>query len=1189
MSHGKPIRILAAAAILAALGYALATRLRKPEPKDGAPTPELELTLARETGAAWACEGDSVQGAWEKARATLEGVANHPQSAPQDLVNLACVKLQLFKDDAARQAQETKSIEELCRRAVARDPKLATAHYVLGAIAMDRGQGTSEENAAAARPEFEQAVALAPDDVPAKLRLAEALYEVGERDRAIEVYQEVRRRGPEFAGAFYMPAIFRLARQLRQRKQGDDLKVSSELLAEHKRLTEAGSANPGEEEIKLGNLARVKLPAALGSAATRAPADATSVRFEATPPLLAAELAEITSFDVADVDSDLRDDVVAVGVGADGKGSLWWARQDEKGAFHAEKLRDGRFARVIALDLENEHGMNLLLLGDEAPQLLAPDPSGNGGFVDVSAQLPPLPRIADVAGVDFGHDGQLDLVLATAEGVKLVRNDGVPKDPIERKRLGPIQLKDVTAEASLPAGDFAWVTFEDFDSDQDVDLLMGGPNAPTTLASSLRKGRFEPLAPEKSGLPATLARAPRIADLDHDGKPDLLLPGDPPAFARNHGDGTFEPGRPLPELAPLFDGAAATLADVDLDGELDLVGVGADGAIAARLGVLAGASGATVALGGAPAPGAAPRLADLDDDGDLDLVSLAGKGERGIVVRCGSVKGATSILLQLRGQKDNRQAIGAIVEVRALDLYQRRFVTERRQLLGLGGRKAADVLRITWPNGVVQCFVAPVTPEPKDPKEPSPAPRACGGAPHGEKPGATILPVPQKEGLAGSCPFLYSWDGKRYVFVTDVLGTTPLGLPMTETMYVPPDHDELVRLTSDQLAPVDGQYRVQFTEELREVTFLDRAQLWVVDHPADVVVHPEERFSFPPFAPQHVHTVRKALPLVKAVDQQGRDWTDALAREDHVHAVPFEPLDSRYLGLVTGHSLELTLPDAARSAKKVRLLMNGWLHWTDASVNLLADRNGATKFVPPLLSVPDAKSPGGWRETGPPVGFPAGKTKTMVLDVTSLLNRDDLRLRVFSTIRLYWDRIEVAVDDDDAPITVTKLEPAKASLWHRGFSAPIGDEAADQPARFDWDRLEPIARWNQHAGMLTRLGDVVPLLGAIDDRFVILSAGDAVDLRFDARGIAPPKPGMARTFLLFVDGWAKDADPNTTFSQTVEPLPFHGMSGYPYGAAERFPDDAAHDEWRLEWNTRPGRRLIPELATPPRATAPEGP
>ncbi|MFT5831356.1 MAG: hypothetical protein ACI9D0_001949, partial [Bacteroidia bacterium] len=46
----------------------------------------------------------------------------------------------------------------------------------------------------------------------------------------------------------------------------------------------------------------------------------------------------------------------------------------------------------------------------------------------------------------------------------------------------------------------------------------------------------------------------------------------------------------------------------------------------------------------------------------------------------------------------------------------------------------------------------------------------------------------------------------------------------------------------------------------------------------------------------------------------------------------------------------------------------------------------------------------------------------------------------------------------------------------------------------------------------------------------------------------------------------------------VEPLPFHGMSGYPYGEAEHFPNGPVHQAWRKEWNTRQSKRWIERLA-----------
>ena len=1125
----------------------------------------VELSVAREVGARGAGAAQ-----WEEAHQSLVRVAEDPAATAQDLVNLACVKLHRFGDDAAKAAAEVEGARTLCTRALEKDPKCAAAHFVLGLIAFEK-----DLKPAAAKEHFAKAVEFAPDDLPTRIRYGEALAEVGETNAAIEQYEVVHKRGIEFAGAYYKPAIYKLSRLLRSRKQGEDQKVAAELTREHTQLGKEGAPEAAQDDLRYGNLARVRVPPPAPRPGT-APKSLPPVRFDLAGAPLLAEAGTIVSLDAADLNGDGCDDVVALGASG-----LWCALSDGKGkgGFAAREVNGakGRISgtRVAVVHVENEGGPSLLVFGAGGTLLLSPD--AEKLFRDESGQLPPLPAVNDVQGVDYDHEGHLDLLFATPAGVKLLRNDGIPVDQTTLERQGPIHFTDVTGETGMPQVACDWVAIEDFDSDQDIDFMVGGAATPPLIVSNLRKGRFEIQKPEKSGLSPALHGRPLLADLDHDGRVDVVEPGSPPAWQRNRGDGTFEAPQPLPLLAPLF-GRGAQLADLDWNGEQDLVGVGSDGEVAVHFGSLTAAGAPELALGGKPLAGTLPLLDDLDNDGALDLLTASPKG---VEVRRSSVKGGNALDLLLKGVKDNRAAIGAIVEVRAGDHYERRLALSRRQIFGLGSRSGADVARITWPNGVVQNLVKPAN----NVVEP---PCALGGTP--ATPVAVRFGVIQKEGLVGSCPFLYAWNGKSYGFVSDVLGITPLGLPMKEGVYVPPDHDELVRVTGDQLKADGGEYRLQFTEELREVTFLDRAQLWVVDHPADVEVHPEERFTFPPFPPQKIHTIKGALPITKAVDQSGRDWTRELQQVDGVHAVPFQPVDSRFLGLVTSHVLELTLPDAVRTAKKVRLLMTGWLYWTDASVNVAADHNGKFDFVPPIFSVPDPTAKGkgpsdpdaGWRECGPPVGFPAGKTKTMVLDVTSMINRDDPRLRIFSTIRLYWDAIRVAVDDDDAPIAVTKLEPKGAKLWSRGFSAPVAECSDEKPARFDWDHLENEPRWNQHRGMLTRYGDVAPLLADIDDRFVILSSGDAIELRFDA-ATTPPKAGMARTYLLFLDGWAKDADPNTMYSQTVEPLPFHGMSGYPYGQDEHYPDDDLHADYRAQWNTRPGRRLIESLVVPPAA------
>jgi hypothetical protein len=48
----------------------------------------------------------------------------------------------------------------------------------------------------------------------------------------------------------------------------------------------------------------------------------------------------------------------------------------------------------------------------------------------------------------------------------------------------------------------------------------------------------------------------------------------------------------------------------------------------------------------------------------------------------------------------------------------------------------------------------------------------------------------------------------------------------------------------------------------------------------------------------------------------------------------------------------------------------------------------------------------------------------------------------------------------------------------------------------------------------------------------------------------------------------KDADLHTATGQTVEPLPFHSATRYPYAPDQRYPDDDAHRRYNKAYNTR---------------------
>jgi hypothetical protein len=212
------------------------------------------------------------------------------------------------------------------------------------------------------------------------------------------------------------------------------------------------------------------------------------------------------------------------------------------------------------------------------------------------------------------------------------------------------------------------------------------------------------------------------------------------------------------------------------------------------------------------------------------------------------------------------------------------------------------------------------------------------------------------------------------------------------------------------------------------------------------------------------------------------------------------------------------------------------------------------------------------------MGIPAGKPKTMAVDLTGKFLSASREVRIVTNLCLYWDEIFLVENSAPPEARLTPVETIAADLHFRGFSKATIHPERKQPEGFDYARVSATSMWNPTPGNYTRYGAVDKLLAEVDDRLVIMGSGDEVQLRFRAAGLPELPVGWKRDFLLLVDGWAKDADANTAFSQSVLPLPFHSMSRYPYPAGEHFPDDAEHERYQREYNTRPALRLIRPLS-----------
>jgi tetratricopeptide (TPR) repeat protein len=508
---------------------------------------------------------------------------------------------------------------------------------------------------------------------------------------------------------------------------------------------------------------------------------------------------------------------------------------------------------------------------------------------------------------------------------------------------------------------------------------------------------------------------------------------------------------------------------------------------------------------------------------------------------------ASWIRVRLEGIKNLKLAQGAYVEVKAGQLYLRERYDGEPLLFDLRGAKEVDTVRITWPNGLIQNEVHQLANKDYTYKE--------------------------AQRLSGSCPMIWTWNGHEFRFLTDVLGIAPLGASSGDGSYFPVDHDEYVQIPADALTERDGALEIRVTEELSEVSYIDQLELYAVDHPNDHELFLNEKWKGPPFPEFRYFAATRRIYPVEARDHHQRDVLPTLLKTDRIYPNDFARKES---GVAELHSLTLDFGHAAKDNRAV-LILNGWVDWADGSTFMAAAQESKTGLIPPYLQVKDAN--GQWRAVIEDMGMPDGKPKTIAVDLTGKFLTADRHLRIVTNLCVYWDEIFLSESSDPPSIRQTTVPVLSADLHFRGFSANTIDPQRQQPEQFFYSPVSELSYWNPTPGNYTRYGDVRDLVANVDDKFVVIGSGDEIQLKLNARTLPPVPEGWTRDWVLKVDGWAKDRDANTAFSQSVEPLPFHGMSAYPYPANEHYPRDPEHQRYLQQYNTRPALRLIRPLTS----------
>jgi Flp pilus assembly protein TadD len=1085
--------------------------------------------------------------------------------------------------------QRPADAQKYFEQALEADPKFAVARLNLGISLL------AQQKLEAARAALEAAAQQLPKDAYAWYNLGLAYKDLGETEKGIAAFQHVTQIAPSEADAYYFvgylnaqqqkydeaisafqkglalnafhaSAAFGLARAF-QRK--GDVAAAREHLARFQKITTEHLGTPfGAGYGDQGRYSLAELPL---NTVVDVPA-AIPVRFVAQPnPFVSKstgashlEIGSSTGACFFDYDGDGKPDLFLVSAAADGTSRL------------LHNLGDGRFADVTqeagihlagsglgcaAGDFDNDGHTDLAVCLGDGVRLL--HNNGDGKFEDVTQAV----GIREEKGcvtltfVDYDHDGDLDLYITMAPDGG---TPGAPPHNVLWRNNGNSTFTDVSAETALGfAATGAGVVTTDFNNDRAVDFVIAGGQAGASIYLNPREGKFTPLGGIDFGKEKLPPAVGVVAfDFDKDGWMDLAFThaGAPGISLWRNVQGKRLERVPLPDFGWQKGWGIAAL-DYDDDGWLDLVAAGESSSVAElRLLRNMGSKGWADVTKDVHLDAVKlnqPRaiaVADINGNGDADLV-VTQLGGAPLVLRNEGGNQHNWMSIELKALNDNKSGIGTKVELYAGTLYQKWEVASASGYLGqsaapilagLGAERNAELVRLLWPTGVPQDEINLTAKK--------------------------VQSIAELDRRGSSCPVLFSWNGREYEFIADMIGPGVVGHWVAPGERDVPDSDEYLKVPASSAKPRNGLLSFRFLEPMEETVYLDQVRLVAIDHPEVYEVFPNERFvSAPPFPEFRVIASRDAHAPAGAWDDLGNNVLPLISKRDRKYVTSFEGLP--FAGFAKLHWIELDL-GAWDAQKPLLLIIDGYTDYFTATSMYAADQAGI-KVIPPYVEALDAQ--GKWVRVVEDMGFPAGLERTMVADLTGKLPAGTRRIRIVNNLKIYWDAIRIDQTPDLQDLRVTQVPLAKAALDFVGYPREIRLHPASDTT-YLYSQRSMSGPYAHAAGNYTRYGDVYDLLRASDDRFVVFGSGEGLKLDFDPKQLPALPAGWIRDYFFYADGFEKDLDFYAAHAFTVEPLPRHSLLPYPYPEGKDYPSDAEHLDYQLEYNTRPrSERMPPSL------------
>jgi tetratricopeptide (TPR) repeat protein len=1032
--------------------------------------------------------------------------------------------------------QKVSEAEAVLRAAVALEPKNAQAWYELG-LAYHASNETDK-----ALTSFQQAVKADPRDADSRYFEGACYQEQHETEKSIASFEAAISLNPLHASA-----EFGMARALQRAGRTAEAKAH---FARFQHLTGAKlSSALGLAYGEQGHYSTVVAVAEPVAHDRRM----TPLQLKAQPMMAAKAAASATGGAcMLDAGGSGQMDLLLLQSGAQAlrilhpKGDGTFAEID---AVAAGLAFPGRAVACAVGDYDGD-GLNDLAVALDDRLLLFRN-LGHGKFQEVTAAsgLAPRNRPTGITFVDYDHDGDLDLLLT---GAPLAA--GGSSNVLWRNNGNGTFTEQTDQAGFAGSGRTEAAILTDFNNDRAVDLAITGDGPAPLMYVNPREGKY-PTQPLYEGLRLPPTSGIAVLDFNKDGWMDIAVThnGAPGITLWRNVAAADRVGRSFERVElPIHDAVRAwglTAVDIDNDGWIDLAML-VETRNGARLRVLrnlgdGGFEDVSAQLGLDRLPLRSPSglmAADLGDGGP-DLI-VTQENAAPILLRNASTGSNHFVRIDLAGLADNKTGLGAKVEVFASGQWQKwelagasgyRTQAAPQLLVGLGQATQIDLLRILWPTGVLQDEI--------------------------DLPRQRVIAMKEADRRGSSCPVLFVWDGKRYRFVTDVIGAGVVGHWFTPARRNTPNPGEWIKVEGERTALADGRVSVRFMEPMEEVNYIDQLRMIAVDHPAGVEVNPDERFlDDPPFASGRVVASQDLRLPVGAWDGEGRDVLSQLSRRDHVFASGFTPLP--YDGFANLHALTMELGQLDPNSP-LRLLMTGYVNYFSATSLYAAWQAG----IAPVSSYVEAELPNGtWQRLPGDAGFPAGLERTIVVDLSGKLPAGAHRIRLMTNLEIYWD--QVLIDQSThAEARTTELPLAQAALHFRGYPRQI-EGASPGDLDYDYNLVSLTGSFQHQRGNYTRMGDVTPLLQSIDDRFAIFGSGEELAAEFNAALLPALPQGWKRDYFFYANGFVKDMDWWDASPYTVSQLPFHGMSAYPYPANEQMPSASDSLAYQLEWNDR---------------------